>query len=71
MRQSTKRYTTRTADAPWIKCDKCGGQSAISIKVEVQGGHGRKGSRSLGYYCSPCGEQRLAELCKKTTGGRR
>lgn len=63
------RYETNTADAPWIKCDVCGQQSAIAIDVIPTGKSSRRGKRCLGFFCREHGQEKLATLRSKAAKG--
>ena len=60
-----KRYTSRSVDADWITCDVCKGRASIAVKLEINGRYGKKGSRSLGYFCAEHGREKLDRLRKK------
>lgn len=60
-----RHYVTRSVNAPWLTCQVCEKLADIALRVEVSGGHGRKGSRALGYYCQAHGEEKLAALRAK------
>lgn len=62
---TTRSYSTHVASAPWCKCQVCGIQAVIGIELNVRGRFGRKGSRSLGYYCQPHGDEKLKALRAK------
>ena len=63
----SKDYSRRNVNAPWFTCDVCekGGverRATHALRVEVSGRYGRKGSRSLGYFCEEHGAEKLARL---------
>ena len=58
-------YAIRSVTAPWCKCDTCGKEATNAISVEARGQFGRKGSRTLGYYCLTHATEKLASLRAK------
>jgi hypothetical protein len=66
----SRKYKEYPVNAGWLLCDMCSRlgrevRAVMRIKVEVKGDYGRKGSRSLGYYCELHGRAKLNRLRAK------
>lgn len=53
------KYFVRTADAKHLTCAICGKQSDFNVRVSYRE---RKGSRSLGIFCTKHAEAKLSHL---------